>query len=226
MMIFRILLLGALFASQSAARAAETQQVMETAERFVRQQLQGQSGQLVLTPGKLDVSRLPPCAAHEAFAPPGTRLSGRTHVGVRCLGPSAWSVLVPFRISFIGDYVTTRRALVAGQVVAAEDLTVVSGDLTALPTGVVTNPLSAVGKSLRNSLGGGQPLRNDQLVATLVIRQNQTVRVISQGAGFAVSAEGKALGNAAAGQVVSIRMANGQTISGIARPEGSVEVGF
>lgn len=226
MRVRRFILSICVFSQLSFAIAAETDLVMDTAERFVRQQMQGQPGKVLITPGKLDVSRLPPCTAHEAFAPPGTRLSGRTHVGVRCLGPSIWSVLVPFQIAVIGNYVTTSRALVAGQLISPSDIATIEGDLSAQPTGVITDPRSAIGKTLRNSLGSGQPLRNDQLLAPLVIRQGQTVRVVSQGDGFAVSGEGKALNNASAGQTIQVRMSNGQNVSGIARPDASVEIAF
>ena len=79
---------------------------------------------------------------------------------------------------------------------------------------------------MRNSLGAGQPLRSDQLLSPLVIRQGQTVRVISSGSGFSVSAEGKAINNATIGQLVQIRMESGQTVSGTARADGSVEISF
>ena len=108
----------------------------------------------------------------------------------------------------------------------ASDIVVVSGDLSTLPTGIIGDPQAVIGKTLRNSLAAGQPLRSDQLLAPLVIRQGQTVRVISAGPGFAVSAEGKALNNAAEGQVAQIRMNSGQTVSGIAKADGSVEISF
>lgn len=205
---------------------AETDLVVDTAERYVRQQTQGLPGKIQIKMGSLDVSRLPPCTAHEAFSPSGTRLSGKTHVGVRCLGPAIWSVLVPVHIAITGSYVTTSRPLAAGQTISAGDLIVSTGDLSAMPTGILGDPQFAIGKTLRNSLGAGQPLRSDQLVAPLVIRQGQTVRVISAGPGFAVSSEGKAMNNAAEGQIAQIRMGSGQTVSGPAKADGSVEISF
>jgi len=225
-MSIRLVTFLVLLATTSLLKAAENDVVFETAERYVRLQTQGSPGKVQITMGKLDVSRLPACTAHEAFAPPGTRLSGKTHVGVRCLGPNVWSVLVPVQISISGTYVTTARPLVAGQPITAADITTASGDLSNMPTGVLSDPQAAIGKTLRNSLGLGQPLRSDQLLAPLVIRQGQSVRVVSAGPGFAVSSEGKAMNNAAEGQVAQVRMNSGQTISGVARADGSVEISF
>ncbi|MCL2523686.1 MAG: flagellar basal body P-ring formation protein FlgA [Betaproteobacteria bacterium] len=207
--------------------AAEVDTVIDTAERYVRLQTKGMPGQVKITMGRLDVERLPPCSAHEAYTPPGTRLSGQAYIGVRCLGPNIWSVLVPVQIAVTGNYVVTARPLGAGQVLQEGDISELSGDLATLPSGVVGSAAEAVGKTLRNALGAGQPLRNDQLLAPLVIRQSQSVRVISRGAGFAVSGEGRALNNASEGQVVQVRISSSnQTISGIAKADGTVEVGF
>lgn len=225
-MLFRLLFLSLILSLSAALRAADFDPILDVAERHVRLQAQGLPGEPSITVGKLDVSRLPPCSAHEAFSPPGMRLSGKTHVGVRCLGPNIWSVLVPVQIAIRGRYVTTTRPLAAGQILQAGDLAVLTGDLSTLPTGIVTDPASAIGKTLRNSLGAGQPLRSDQVIAPLVIRQGQSVRVVSKGTGFAVSSEGKALNNAAVGQVAQVRMNSGQTLSGIAQADGSVEISF
>lgn len=206
--------------------AADLRIVQETAEQHVRLQIQGMPGKPAVAMGQIDVSRLPPCSIHEAFTPPGSPLVGKTSVGVRCLGPNSWTVLIPAQIAVTGNYVTTSRPLVAGQVLQSSDLATVSGDVSRLPTGTVSEPAQAVGKTLRNSLGAGQPLRKDQLLAPLVIRQGQTVRVISRGAGFSASAEGKALGNAAQGQLIQVRMNSGQTVSGTAQNDGSVEIVF
>jgi flagella basal body P-ring formation protein FlgA len=67
-------------------------------------------------------------------------------------------------------------------------------------------------------------LRSDQLIAPWVVQQGQSVKMQSSGPGFSVSSEGKALNNAAAGQLVQVRTNSGQTVSGIARPGGIVEV--
>jgi len=52
------------------------------------------------------------------------------------------------------------------------------------------------------------------------------VTVVSRGENFQVSTEGVAMGNAAAGQVVQVRLSSGQVRSGIARPGGVVEMSY
>ena len=146
--------------------------------------------------GNLDPAKLPPCTAHEAYTPAGASSMGKTHVGVRCLGPNVWNVLVtayPGKLR-LRDH---RQTPGVSQVVQPDDLLILEGDLGNLPASIVTDPARAVGKTLRNSLGAGQPLRSDQLLAPLVIRQGRRITPRFPGAGFAVSSEGKAVNNAA-----------------------------
>jgi flagella basal body P-ring formation protein FlgA len=208
------------------ALAADSAMILDTAEQHIRLQTKNLAGKATITMGQFDASKLPPCSALEAFTPQGSKIVGRTHIGVRCLSPNSWSVLVPAQIAVAGNYVTTSRPIIAGQAISESDLVTLSGDVSHLPSGVVSDPASIIGKTLRNSLGAGQTIRQDQLVAPMVIRQGQTVRVLSKGSGFSVSAEGKAINNAAVGQQTQIRMNSGQTISGTARADGSVEIEY
>jgi flagella basal body P-ring formation protein FlgA len=192
----------------------------------LREQTIGLPGKVSFSISLPDLSRLPACSTYQPFSPPGARAMGRTTLGLRCLAPMTWSILVPVSISVTANYVITARALTAGQTIQAGDLTTQSGDLATLPGNVITSPEAAIGKTLRNSLTGGLPLRADQLLAQLVVRQGQAVRVVTRGEGFAVSSEGKAINNASLGQVVQVRLNSGQTVSGIAREDGSVEIVF
>ena len=99
-----------------------------------------------------------------------------------------------------------------------------SGNLSTLPTNILTDQAQAIGKTVKNSFAAGLPLRSDLLIAPWAVQQGQSVKTVSNGPGFSVSSEGKALNNAVDGQVVQVRTASGQTVSGIARMGGVVEV--
>jgi flagella basal body P-ring formation protein FlgA len=199
--------------------------VTTTVEQYLITQTQGLPGTVSTSVTPLDPrTQLAPCSALEPFTLPGTRLWGKTTVGVRCLGPATWTVYVPVQVRVTGNYVVTVRPLAAGQPVASSDLSVRQGDLTNLPPSVVTDLQQVVGKTLKSGLGSGQPVRSDQLIAPFVIQQGQDVRLISKGQGFSVSGEGKALTNASEGQLARARTANGQTVSGTARAGGIIEI--
>lgn len=212
---------------QTAAPQATAQQtaIRNAVGDFLAAQTGGLPGQVEHAVGAIDPRlALPACAALEVFTPPGARLWGRTNVGVRCASP-AWTIYVPVTVKVTGTYLITARALPPGHVLTAEDTVATLGDLTQLPAGIAQDPAQVVGRSVAGSLAAGQPLRSDGLRAPVVIQQGQPVKLVSRGRGFEVTADGKALSQGLLGQVVQVRSPSGQTVSGIARGGGIVEVG-
>lgn len=204
---------------------ARADAVRDAALRHAQTQSQGLPGEVAVVVGNLDPqTQLPACTSLETFTPPGARPWGNTHIGVRCLAPKPWNILVPVQITVTGNYIVTARALTAGQTIALGDLAVLRGDLASLPTGVISEASKATGKILKNSLAANQPLRADLLLAPILIRQGQVVKLHARGSNFTVSSEGKALNNASEGQVAQIKVASGQTVSGIVQADGSVEI--
>ena len=192
---------------------------------YLRIQTQGLPGKVSYSVVPLDPrTQLSPCSAFEPFLPAGSKLWGKSTVGVRCLGPSTWTVYIQVQVKVSGNYLVSARAMPAGYVLAATDVVVRSGDLSSLPVNVVTDQNQAVGRTVKNGFAAGQTLRSDQLITPWAVFQGQNVRTQAKGPGFSVSSSGKALGNAAAGQPVQVRTESGQTVSGIARDGGIVEI--
>lgn len=197
------------------------------AEQFLRTQTAGLPGSVAITVGQLD-SRLslPACESIEPFIPTGGRLWGKTTVGVRCATPSAWTVFLQATVKVTGEYVATRAPLAQGQTIGANDVALVTGDLSALPPGIVTSLSQAVGRTAGIAIPSGLPLRADALRNFPSVQQGQSVRLVSSGPGFQVSAEGKAVTTGMDGQIVQARTPSGQLVSGVAKPGGVVEVAY
>jgi flagella basal body P-ring formation protein FlgA len=217
----------AALAQQAASLRQDPETIRKVVERFLHVQSAGLPGQVSISANALDSrANLAACAAPEAFLPPGSRVWGRTTVGVRCTVPASWTVYIPATVKVVAEYLTTAAPLAQGQVVGPQHLVKARGDLTQLPTGILTDASQAVGRALAMSLPAGAPLRSDALRAQAAVQQGQTVRLATSGAGFRISAEAKALNNAAEGQVVQARTPTGQIVSGVAKSGGVVEVTY
>jgi flagella basal body P-ring formation protein FlgA len=205
----------------------DTAAIRQTVEQFLRIQTAGLPGEVNISVGNVDArTNLPQCAAPEAFMPNGSRPWGKTTIGVRCTTPSPWTIYVASTVQVIGEYIITAAPLAQGQSVGPNDIAKIKGDLTALPSGIITDASQAIGRSVAVSLTSGAPLRSDSLRSQPAVQQGQSVRVVSNGPGFRVSAEGRALNNASEGQIAQARTASGQVVSGIARTGGVVEVTY
>lgn len=220
----------ALFSAPTSAFANGKQDarlIQEAVTSFLRTQSAGLPGQIEITPGAVDARiNLPACAALEPSLPSGSRAWGNTTVIVNCTVPSPWTIYIRATVKVVADYVVSARPLTQGQLLTAADLTTLKGDLTQLPPGIITDPNQAFGRTMASSIPLGSPLRQDILRAQAAVRVNQSVKLVSSGRGFSVTAEGKALGNAVDGQIVQVRSASGPVVSGIARMGAVVEVGY
>jgi flagella basal body P-ring formation protein FlgA len=214
-------------ANVSADDRQDLHQLQRIVEAYVQRESSGLPGTVTFRVTPLDARlNLPHCPAPQAFMPQGGRLWGKSAVGLRCVAPVSWTVYANVQIEVNADYVVTARPMGQGETVSTQDLSVLRGDLARLPAGTIIDPAQAVGKQLGLSIGAGQPLRMNMLRQPLVVTQGQGVKLLSQGPGFHVSAEGRALGNASEGQYVQVRAGSGQTVSGIARAGGVVEVNY
>ncbi len=192
-------------------------------ERFLASQTAGLPGRVEISIDTPMSGTLPPCEALEPFLPAGTRLWGRLSVGLRCRASPPWTRYLPAYIAVIGSYYVAARPINAGQALSPADVVLRQGDLSSLPDSVIVDAAQLDGVTASNRIASDAPLRRELLRAVAVVQQGQTIKVLTQGSGFVVSSEGKAMTNAAVGATVQVKMRGGLLLSGIVRPDGTVE---
>jgi len=225
--LLTMLLLASGLAFGQAAPRQDLEALRQLAQQYLEAQSAGLPGAASITIGALEPRmNLAACAAPQAFQQPGARAMGKTTVGVRCGAPTPWTIYIQAQVSVQAEYVASALPLAPGQAIESGQLVMLKGDLGMLPNGVLTDMAQAIGRSSSMALPAGAPLRADLLRSKPVVQQGQSVRVVSKGAGFSVSAEGRAIGTAGDGQVVQVRTPGGAILSGVARPGALVEVVF
>jgi flagella basal body P-ring formation protein FlgA len=202
----------------------DAESIRRAALAFLQQQAAGLPGKIDITVAPVFPRGLAACTALAPFMPTGTRLWGRTTVGVRCAGEHPWTLYLQARISLHATYYLASRAIAPGEMLTAADLVARDGDLTNMPQAIVTDPSQAVGSVALMRVAAGLPLRQDMLRSASSVTIGQTVRVVAQGPGFAISSEGSVMNNAAPGQQVRVKTAAGQIIQGVVKDGGTVEI--
>lgn len=196
-------------------------------QAFLQTQTIGYPGKVKVSVGAIDPSlKLANCQNLQMFLPAGSRAWGKTSVGARCEAPSAWTIYAQATVNVIAEYLVAATPLAQGQVISKQDMLFETGDLTQLPAGVFTDAAQALGRTVNLSMNAGTVLRQEMLKVSPVVQQGQTVKLTSSGNGFSVSAEGQALSKANEGQVVQVKVASGQVVTGIAHAGGQIEVAF
>ncbi len=176
--------------------------------------------------GSLDSRlKLAPCARVEPYLPVGTRLWGKSRVGLRCLdGAVKWNVFLPVTVKAYGKAWVLNTNVAAGSVLRANDAIEAEVDLAEDISPVVSDPSQWIGTTATRQLASGQAIRQSSFRATAAFVAGSQVRVLAQGPGFAISTDGQALTAGSLGQSVRIKMEGGRIVSGLVIDQHTVRV--
>lgn len=159
--------------------------------------------------------RLAPCARVEPYLPPGARLWGRSRVGLRCAdGQARWNVFLPVTVKAFGPAWVVRNDLAPGAVLAEGDLMQAEADWAEESSPVMAQPRQWLGQVAARALATGTVLRQNMVRPAIVFQAGAQVRVVAQGGGFQIAADGQALSAGVIGQLAKVRMDNGRIMSG------------
>lgn len=221
------LILLAFIANCAAEETQSLPAIQSAVENFVREKTAGHPGEIGITVSRIDNRlKLAKCSQLQPYLPSGGKLYGNTSIGVRCLAPTSWSLYVPVQIKVSSQVLVVVRPIATGQPVQAEDVELQTRDITRYAGSALTSLDQALGRTVVAPIANGTVLRAELLRVSNVIRQGQSVTLVAEGNGFKVSSEGQAMGNAAPGQLVTVKTRAGQLIKGIARDDGTVAVNF
>ena len=151
----------------------------------------------------------------EPYLPSGTRLWGRTRIGLRCThGATPWNVYLPLTVRVFGSGLVAAESLPAGTALATAHLRLAEVDLAdgGAPLRMAE---AALGRTLARPLSAGQPLHQADLRARQWFAAGDTVQITAIGPGFRVSGEGQALGPGLEGQPARVRTESGRVVVGV-----------
>jgi flagella basal body P-ring formation protein FlgA len=220
--VFAVLALGVLASAQAQVPDAApefmgaTQRWLDNAVTSVRQ-----SG---LAPLRMDVSigaldsrlRLATCAHVEPYLPAGTRLWGRTRLGLRCLdGVAKWNVFLPVTVKAYGLAWVIKGNVAPGAVLTEADAMEAEVDWAEEASPVMTDAAQWVGQVAMRPLMAGQALRQGMLKPAQVFQAGTQVRIVAQGNGFQITSDGQALSAGVIGQPARVQVDNGRVMSGV-----------
>lgn len=175
------------------------------------------------TPLRLEVSvggidprlKLAACANMEPYVPPGSRLWGKTRIGLRCMdGVTRWNITMPVTVKAFGSAWVVSGHVPAGATVGEADVVRVEVDWAEQASPVITDRAGWLGQVATRLLTTGQTLREGMVRPAQVFQAGTQVRVVATGAGFQISSDAQALSAGVVGQVARVRMENGRVTSG------------
>lgn len=168
---------------------------------------------------------LAPCAQVEPYIPVGSKLWGKTRLGVRCLdGPTRWNIFLPVTIKAFGPAWVVKGNVLPGKVLTEDDAMEAEVDWAEERNPILGTPAQWVGQVASRSLTAGQALRQGMTRPAQVFQAGAQVRVVAQGVGFNITTAGQALSPGYVGQSARVKMDNGRVMSGIVLDERTIRM--
>ena len=153
-------------AAVAAAPAEGVEDIGSVTRRWLDEALQAAQAEsaalrMEVQVGQLDPRlRLAPCARVEPFLPAGTRLWGRTRLGLRCVqGAVQWTVFLPITIQAWGPAWVLADTVSPGTVLMPQHASLSEVDWAAENAPVLAQQQSWVGQVAARQLRAGQALR-------------------------------------------------------------------
>ncbi|WP_455556902.1 flagellar basal body P-ring formation chaperone FlgA [Comamonas sp.] len=176
--------------------------------------------------GKLDPRlKLAPCTKVEPYMPSGSKLWGRTRVGLRCVeGAKPWNVFLPVTVRAFGPAWVLTHNVNMGDVLRPEHAMQSEVDWAESPHAVLAAADDWVGQTAARNLSSGMTLRQTMVKAAEVFKSGAAVKVLVEGGGFVASSSGRAMEAGVVGESVRVRMDGGRTVMGTVNPQGDVVV--
>ena len=177
----------------------------------------GVNTRLEVEVGNLDPRlHLAPCSRIEPYLPTGTRLWGRSRIGIRCLeGAARWDVSLPVTVKVWGRGWVLNTALAEGTPITAALLSESEIDLAADNQAPIIDPNQWQGQVAARQLAAGQVLRASVLRPVQLFAAGTQVRVVLEGKGFVVAPGMQ-------GKPVRIRLESGRILNATPVDERSV----
>ncbi len=203
-------------------------EIRAIAEQWVKANSSPRNGQRIeIKAGRLDSRlRLQRCdQALEAHPLQNSHRSGNATISVRCPGSKPWTVHVPVTVKTYTQVVIANRPLARQIEVSREDVRLEEREVTSLRTGYFQHLEEVVGRYPKRTLMAGSALSPYDLETNKIIRRGHKVVIIAEIAGITVRMQGKALKDAAKGELVAIEnLSSKRKIEAIADSPGVVKV--
>ena len=216
----------------STALLAANIQSHDVIKQTIHDYLQDKTSQLSIQPkikvGQLD-SRLRLHACNkplQAFTPDGSKLQGRTTVGVRCQGDQPWSIYVPATIAIYEEIVVTTTPLMRGHLVGTSDIQLEKREVGKMSGQHFIHDMDwAIGKVLKRPISAGKIIQSSYLEMPRLIKRGQMVTILAVTDGLVVKMSGKSMMDGVKGDLIQVQ--NPKTkriINGTVTDSGEVRV--
>ncbi len=156
---------------------------------------------------------------------PGSRLSGKTTVHLRCNSRRPWTVYITAQIQLYGLIVETSRPLNKGHILASDDLVLSEKDLSKVKYGYFVKKDNLIGKQLSRRLAQKRIIKSNYVKEQTLVKRGENVSIVAENIGYSVKMSGTALSSGVLGERIRVKNSSSKrVIEGTIKSAGVVSI--
>lgn len=165
---------------------------------------------------------LAPCRQGVSVEAADTRQLARMRFTAVCAGADGWRYDFVVRAKVSARVAVAAADVAAGALFSANDVLLERKDISGIPDSI-SDLTMLDGMAARRALRGGELLRQNMLIAPVLVKRGTAVRIVARREQIEVSMAGEALDAGARGALLRVRNANGTVIRARVTGPGTVE---
>jgi flagella basal body P-ring formation protein FlgA len=203
--------------AHAAAAPVAAEQVPSIVEAAARKHIERWAAATALSEPQFTLTVVPGTRPLTACAGPVTAQGAETRQPARmrfvavCAGSGGWRYEFIVRAQISARIAVMANDLAAGKVLADEDVLLERHDISSIPDSI-TDLQEVVGLSGKRGLRAGEVLRRNVLMAPMLVKRGEPVRIVARHEQIEVTMAGDALDAGGRGDTVRVRNANGVVI--------------
>ncbi len=151
------------------------------------------------------------------------RTLGPVSVGIRCDGPTPWTLYVRGQVSASIEVPVMAASVGRGELLGRRDVRMEIQRISRETGANFSDLEDIIGQEAKRNLAEGALVRRSDLRAPELVSRGALVTLVSGGSGLKVSMQGKAMGSGAAGdRILVTNLSSGKKVEGVVARDGSV----
>ncbi len=207
---YAVLMLFSLVNPSHAQKLESIKQLKETVKQFIGSQISRTNPNSNI---KIEINRVDrrlklakcPTQFLKIASPNNRSIERSTTISVRCLGPIAWSIFIPFEIKVFKKVVLARNHIRRNQVLTPDDIQLVEIDTKNLSHGYFLQIKDVIGKVARRVILKNRIVHPNSLKFAKLIRKGDVIYLTAVNQAIKVSVKGIALQNGQLGQFIAVK---------------------
>jgi flagella basal body P-ring formation protein FlgA len=143
--------------------------------------------------------------ALQGFVPPGTKLAGKSTIGIRCNGKKPWKIYITANIARYSDVVVATEHISRGTPIQKHQLMTTKMETSVLSRGYYTSIEQVAGQLAKYDIAKDRTVLPSSITKPKLVKRGKEVTILANSGPITVRMRGQAITDGALGDIIQVK---------------------